>query len=154
MKKYICSILFLTFAFINFSYGQGQTHVITLEVQTQQIAKPDLEPFCSFGQDQSISNEDFLIEVEPGDIIRWNAVSADAPGTDVVQITGINHASGANFFGAPGLNNNGQGNFVMGFINSGNPGEIQKYDIRFKVFNNGVQRNGTFIIDPKIKIKN
>lgn len=129
------------------------THVITLNVETQQIVNPEIDEFCNFGQAEDTENKDFTIEANVGDVIMWKGVSSDAPSTDAVKIVSIDHESGTNFFGTGSLDNNGQ-DFVLGVIKSGNAGEEQKYTLRFTVFNGTSQRNGIFVIDPKIKILN
>jgi hypothetical protein len=149
-------ISILTFALNQQSYAQGETHTITLNVNTAQVAAQNLSATSNFGQAAGIANEDFTLEVNVGDIIVWNGSPTAAVQTDAVKITSIDLdiESGINFFGSEKLtpNNQSQG-VVLGIITSGNPGEVQKYSITFEVMNEGVSR-GSFTIDPKIQVKN
>lgn len=130
-----------------------EVHTITLFVNTAELSPQNTETQCNFGQPEGTSNEDFTIQVRLGDIIVWKGVSTNAPGTDLVSITAINHEGGVNVFGKNVLNGNGQEpEMVTGIIVQGAPGDEEKYKVSFKVFNNGTQRNGTFHIDPKIQV--
>ncbi|MCZ6898934.1 MAG: hypothetical protein O7F74_01720, partial [Bacteroidetes bacterium] len=85
------------FSLSSASYGQ-ETHTITLNVNTAEIANPNIGQFCNFGQPSTITNENFTIEVNVGDIVVWKGVSSSSPGTDEVKITAINHVGGKNVF--------------------------------------------------------
>lgn len=147
-----CAMLTLA---ANTAYCQSLTHTIVFNVNTGTIANPDLSGACNFGQAAGVSNEDYTIEVNVGDIIVWKGVSTNAPGTDEVRITTITYETGANLMGESTLRDSNQTpGIVIGRVNAGNPGDVQKYSITFKVFNSGVRRNGTFTIDPKIQIQN
>lgn len=142
----------LVLFFSSFSYGQ-ETHTITLYVNTAEVTSQNTAEQCNFGQAEGISNEDFTIQVKKGDIIVWKAVSINAPESDMVSVTAINHEGGVNIFNKNVLLGNGQSpEVVTGTVVQGAPGDEEKYKISFKVFNNGEQRNGTFHIDPKIQI--
>jgi hypothetical protein len=132
------------------SYGQN-VHTITLQVDTDQIVKSNINAVCNFGQAQSISNEDFTLIVAQGDTVKWEGVSSSASDMDEVEITGINHEGGARIFGKNKLN--GDGGMVAGVVTHGREGDEEKYKVSFKVYNNGVKRNGTFHIDPKLRVK-
>ena len=149
--------ILITIAFLSFSnttFGQLE-HIITLNVDTGRIVKPDLNMYCNFGQEEEISNEDFTITVNVGDTIIWQGVSLNAPETDIVNITSINHHGGTNIFGVNILHGNEESPelVVAEVLNStvGEDKKTYKYTIKFTVLNNGVKRNGTFQIDPKIK---
>lgn len=127
--------------------------VVTLYVDTARVAKPDVNPYCNFGQAPEIANEDFTIEVKVGDTVTWEGVSANAPSTDVVNIVSINHEGGKNVFGKNILKGDGQSpEKVTGKVLYKTAGSDYKYKISFTVLNNGVKRNGTFHIDPKIRV--
>lgn len=129
------------------------THTITLFVNTAEVTSQNTGAQCNFGQAPGIPNEEFTIQVKPGDIIVWKGVSANAPETDIVNITAINHEGGVNVFDKNVLRGNGQTpEVVIGHVVQGAPGDEEKYSLSFKVTNNGVKRNGTFRIDPKIQI--
>ncbi|MBL7872306.1 MAG: hypothetical protein JNM78_11880 [Cyclobacteriaceae bacterium] len=147
------SILLMVSALVAFnflSYGQV-THTIILHVDTGVIQNSNVDQVCNFGQDASISNRNYSIVVEVGDIVKWIGVSSSSPNTDQVEITSINHEGGARVFGKNVLN--GTKGVVVGTVTDGKKGNEEKYKISFKVKNNGTNRNGTFSIDPKIIIK-
>ena len=74
--------------------------------------------------------------------------------SDDVSIVSINHEGGTNIFNQNRLRgNSAYPERVIGTVVSGNVGEFIKYKISFIVYNNGVKRQGTFNIDPKIIIK-
>lgn len=133
----------------NVSFSQT-VHTITLNVATGLIENTNVDEVCNFGQDQSIANRDFSITVKKGDTVKWVGVSSDSSG-DKVEITGINHEGGVRIFGKNKLNDTD--GIVIGVVSDGKPGDEEKYKLSFKVFNNGVKRNGTFHIDPKIKVQ-
>jgi len=142
----------LLFSFLAIQAQEPQTVVVTLNVNTGQIDKQNLPTTCNFGQPQNISNEDFTIEVNVGDIIIWQGVSSSAPETDIVEITKIKRAKGKNIFDKeellPGENKKISGKALSKTTTE----DIYKYDISFTVTNNGKKRNGTFHIDPKIMV--
>lgn len=143
-------LMFMAFSTLCISQ---RTHTITLFVNTAEVTSQNTGVQCSFGQTQGISNEDYTIRVKKGDIVVWKGVSTNAPDTDIINITAINHEGGVNVFNQNVLKGNGQTpEVVTGTVVQGAPGDEEKYKISFKVLNNGVQRNGTFHIDPKIQI--
>ncbi|MEQ8302698.1 MAG: AidA/PixA family protein [Cyclobacteriaceae bacterium] len=124
---------------------------ITLYVDTSQIDNRNVDSACNFGQDPGISNREFTVDVNLGDTITWEGVSANAPSTDTVSIESINHEGGKNVFGQNVLR--GSGGIVSGTAQyRTDGGEKYKYKISFKVTNNGSNRNGMFHIDPKIAV--
>lgn len=133
---------------------QGQNIVITLNVHTDTIDKKDVNASCNFGQEEGIPNEEFTVAANIGDTITWQGVSVNAPGTDIVNISSINHEGGKNVFGQNILQ--GDRNTprrVTGKVQFASPqGEDYKYKISFTVSNGNKQRNGTFHIDPKIQV--
>jgi hypothetical protein len=127
--------------------------IVTLYVDTAGISKPDVNPYCNFGQPPEIANEDFTIDVQIGDTVTWEGVSANAPSTDVVNIVSINHEGGKNVFGRNILKGDGENpEQVTGEVLYRTEGSDYKYKISFTVYNNGVKRNGVFHIDPKIRV--
>jgi len=146
--------------FIVTSCNQCQSakeHTITLNVNTAQIVKPNINDYCDFGQDSNISNEDYTIKAKVGDIITWKGLTSTEG--DVVNIVSINHIGGKNIFGKTNLKGNGEdpelvvGKVLNSTYDKGNKKhDLYKYTIKFTVINNGVQRNGTFHIDPKIQV--
>ena len=132
------------------SFAQ-ETVVITLNVNTGQIDNKNLASTCNFGQDDGISNEDYTVVVNVGDNIVWEGVSTSSE-DDIVNITMIKYVGGKNIFGKDlGPDGNDPKQKVRGKVLSSTDGNAYKYDISFTVINNGVKRNGTFHIDPKIQ---
>jgi hypothetical protein len=132
---------------------ENDTHYITLNVDTATITKQNTDSTCNFGQENDASNEDYTIYVNVGDTIIWEGVSSISE-NDKVNITAINYRGQPNIFGQNHLNGNGQDpEQVEGTVVTGNAGTEVKYTISFKVLNDGVKRNGTYKIDPKIIIR-
>lgn len=130
------------------------THEITLFVATGSIDQSNLDQSCNFGQATGVSNRDYTIEVQLGDVVIWKGVSSSAPDTDEVQITAINHEGGARVFGKNVLKDTKSNpGVVQATVTEGKAGDEEKYKVQFRVFNNGQKRKGTFNIDPKIQIK-
>ncbi len=152
MKTTVSSMLFIAsiMLFASSTLLAQQTHTITLNVNTEEVRKPNASESCDFGQDPDISNEDFTIEANVGDTIIWEGVSSNAPDTDVVNIISINHEGGKNVFSQNVIRGDGQ--TVTAVVENGDEGDEDKYAISFTVLNNGRKRNGMFRIDPKIKI--
>ncbi len=153
--QFLIAISFLSFS--NSMHAQLE-HIITLNVDTGNIVKHEVNQYCDFGQEDGVSNEDFTITANIGDTIVWQGISSSAPDTDIVNITSINHHGGTNIFGVNTLKGNGETpELVIGEVLNTTVGENKKtykYTIKFKVLNNGVKRNGTFQIDPKIFVGN
>ena len=131
-----------------------EVHEIVLQVNTREIENPDINRSCTFGQAADTANEDYTITARVGDTIVWSGVSSDAPSEDRVEIRTINHRGdreGRDIFGSNLLR--GENGVVRGVIlNSTAGGPDYKYNLQFRVFNNGNRRGGNFNIDPKIKV--
>jgi len=128
--------------------------VITLEVNTADIENPNVNDFCNFmGQDPGVSNEDYTIEANLGDIIIWRGVSTSSP-DHTVEIRAINHQGnqgGRDIFGSNKLS--GENGEVRGTIlHRTEAGTDYKYKIQFRVYIDGRKKGGTFNIDPKIRV--
>lgn len=146
----VLGILFNTNCFSQ----ESETYYITLNVDTSTINSQNESSVSNFGQEEGISNEDFTISVRKGDTIIWLGESTSSS-DDVVNITSINYEGGKNIFSQNRLKGNGQvPELVVGTVVNGDVGEFIKYKISFKVLNNGNRRGGTYMIDPKIQIKN
>jgi hypothetical protein len=136
------------------SSAPPETHVITLNVDTGKIDNRNVDNVSDFGQPENVPNQEFTIDVNVGDIVLWKGVSSNAPDTDLVMIEAINHEGGVNVFDRNVLKDTPQNpGVVVGTIKKGKSGDVEKYKISFKIFNAGVQRNGTFHIDPKIIVR-
>lgn len=127
--------------------------IVTLNVDTGQIDKKDASASCNFGQEEGISNEEYTIVVNVGDVITWVGISSSSPETDVVDITKIKYVKGKNIFGKDlDTKDTGKQKKISAKVLASTAVEgIYKYDISFTVTNNGAKRNGTFHIDPKIQ---
>lgn len=127
--------------------------IVTLKVDTGKIDKGNTSASCNFGQEAGISNEEFTIVVNVGDTVTWRGVSSSSPETDVVNITKIKYVRGKNIFGKDlDTKDTGKNQKISAKVLSSTVTEgTYKYDISFTVTNNGVKRNGTFHIDPKIQ---
>jgi hypothetical protein len=131
----------------------NKQHLITLYVDTSQITNNTVNQFSNFGQTDGSSNENYTTTVNVGDIITWRGVSTSSD-DDVVNITAIKHENGNDIFSKNRLpGNGGDPEIVVGLVlNLAPEGTEYKYKISFTVKNNGVQRNGVFHIDPKIRV--
>ena len=124
---------------------------VTLTVNTAEIAKPDVDDYCSFGQ-SSGTNEDYTTVANVGDTITWQGASSSSV-TDVVNIVSINYTGDSNIFGQNVIQgNNGDPETVSATVQNNTGGEDEIYTINFTVYNGTDQRNGQFSIDPKISI--
>ena len=137
------AILLLSFS-IN-SYGQAQTHTVILHVNTAEITNQNISTTCNFGQEEGISNEEFTIEVNVGDIIIWQGVSSTSD-TDVVDITKIKYERGTNVFNIDEIDGIST---VVGTVLRPTGNQDNKYKISFKINGTGA----TYAIDPKVIVK-
>jgi hypothetical protein len=125
------------------------SHTITLHVDTGNIDQQNIDAYCNFGQASGLSNEDFTTYAEKGDKIIWGGVSSSSSGTDQVKIKKIKYKRGPKILNKLELTGEKS---VVGKVKKGNIGDTVEYSIQFIVINNGVKRNGTFTIDPKIQV--
>ena len=138
---------------LGFKKSPPENVVITLYVNTAQIDSRNVNASCNFGQEAGISNEEFTTDVNLGDSVTWQGVSANAPSTDVVNIVSINHEGGKNVFDENVLKSSGTPEKVTAIAKQRTAGgEKFKYKISFTVTNNGSKRNGMFHIDPKLDV--
>lgn len=131
------------------AYSQ-RTITVTLKVNTASITSSTTDKYSNFGQAAGVSNKNYTIHAKKGDIIRWVGVSTSSS-KDVVEIVSINHEGGARVFGKNVLQ--GSNGVVTGVVTSQRNGDTEKYQVAFRVKNNGVARGGLYLIDPKIVIK-
>ena len=135
----------------------GSIHEITLYVNTSEITQGTIDKYASFRQPYYITNEEYTTYVEEGDIVIWRGVSLTDT-LDIVNIVRIQHEAGRKLLGKNVIQGNGgEPEMVVGLVRDAPEGEVmgpkeEKYKIMFDVYNNGVKRNGTFQIDPKLKI--
>jgi hypothetical protein len=149
-------ITIILFSFIQKSHAQ-ENHIITLYVNTDEILKPNVNPYCDFGQTDGSSNENYTITANIGYTIIWRGKSTSSS-EDRVNITSINHRGGKNVFDRNVINGNGadpeevMGTILYTTIDKKGKKDLYKYTIKFTVYNNGVKRNGMFQIDPKLRV--
>lgn len=135
----------------------GSVHEIILYVNTSEITQGTIAQYASFRQPYYITNEEYTTYVEEGDIVIWRGVSLTDT-LDVVNIVRIQHEAGRELLGKNVIQGNGgEPELVVGLIKDVPDDEImgpkeEKYKIMFEVYNDGVKRNGTFQIDPKLEI--
>lgn len=146
-------VLFTVVFVIAYSVAAQDTVTVTLNVDTTNLNNQNVDESCDFGQPFDIPNEEFTIEVGIDDTVVWEGLSSTSD-TDVVEIVSIKHENGPKFFNFNSNNElGGSSGKVRGRIVRGQPGQIEKYTIRFRVFRNGRRVGGTYKIDPKIVIK-
>lgn len=147
------SMMFLAFSSVAYSQGNGlQTIAVTLNVNTADIDSTNLATTCNFGQAAGISNEDFTINARMGTLIIWDGLSSNNAAQDKVEILAVTHNNGTNVLGQGQINSAAHTpGIVFGRVNNGQAGNLQKYDLTFRILNNGVVQ-GTYTIDPKIQI--
>lgn len=143
----------ITFLFLSvFSFGQ-QTHVITLNVDTENLTMENVasDAISSFTAEntqieKASPPEDFTIVVPDGSTVVWQAVSSSSS-EDKVDIVKIMREKGPRILISDEVMGKANGT-ASSVINKRLLNNPMKYKIFFKV-------NGTgpvYVIDPKIKI--
>lgn len=128
-----------------------ETHSIKLNVDTVLLTEDNIDEMCDFGQDETISNKEYMIEAALGDIIIWTGVSTSSQ-FDKVHIKAISYDSGVRIFSGNLRDYRRNPGYIKGIITRGAIGDVNKYKITFEILNNDGRSSGTFQIDPKIKI--
>lgn len=146
-KSIFNTSLFLLMFSTSLFYAQT-THTIVLTCDPSEITEENVNEVCSFGQDSSIPNKDFTIEVNTKDVIVWRGMSSDSNYS--LKLKSINYKKGVDVFDEPVLRDNR--GIVSAVVLKGQPGDEEKYDISFRVYKNGSRIPGKFTIDPRIKI--
>lgn len=130
----------------------GQTHVITLHVDTSNltvdnVSSDSISYFSAPTAQVDVPSppEDFEITVDDGATIIWEGASFSNP-DDTVDIIMIKRQRGPKIFSSDDIPGNGS---VQAKIINNTPDDAFKYKILFKV--NGAGR--TYKIDPKIRVK-
>lgn len=134
-------------------YSQTNSRTITLTCNTAIINSSNFNnhSVCNFGQPSSISNEDYLEQVQRGTAITWEGMSSSDP-NDEVNILWIKKDGRNNFFNKRKIRGDGQPNEkVRATVSKGDEGQEMKYAIKFKVKRGG-STVGNFVIDPKLQI--
>ena len=122
-------------------------NTITLYVKTDKIDDTNKDTTCNFKQPDSVSNENFTTLVHLGDEITW--VGESSIEGDLVEIKLIKRDKGDRILKKKRYSGDTK---VAGKVRSyGNKDDVEKYLIRFTVYNNGIKR-GKYEIDPKLQI--
>ncbi|SDG64791.1 hypothetical protein [Psychroflexus sediminis] len=125
------------------------THTITLTCDTTNITRDNVNQVCSFGQQANVSNVDFTTYVNVGDVVVWEGQASNAESS--VELHSINYQGGQNVFDQNVIND--VDGIVTGTVAQGQPGDVEKYSLKFRVYRNGSQLPGIFEIDPRIRIQ-
>jgi len=131
--------------------AQGNPIKIDLMVNTQEINQGNINKMSHFGQPNDISNEEYTIDVKMGDMVIWKAKSETGNG-DHVYIKAIIYEDGTSLFKNKRLTDNNTPGAVVGIIVNGNPGDFEKYTIKFEVVKRGQKSGDIYRIDPKLKL--
>lgn len=151
-KEFKLRLLILILGLFSMSViSAQQTHTIVLTCDTTDITKENVNKVCSFGQESGITNEEFTLDADIGDIIVWKGVAKNSNLPSSIELSQVNHEGGENVFGRNTLKDD-EG-IITGEIVQGEPGDEEKYNLKFKVYVDGRKVNGTFMIDPRIKIR-
>lgn len=129
------------------------SHIITLYVDTENITNQTVAEHSDFGQEDGVSNEEYLVTVNLGDTIIWKGVPKSIE-TDVVNITSINYQGGSRAFDSNVLRGNGETpETVTGVTTQVTERNNNfKYVVKFTVIHNGEKKPGTFQIDPELRV--
>jgi len=127
------------------------THTVILTCDTSNITKENVNEVCNFGQGRGVSNKDYTISVNLGDVILWRGIAINERLSSSLKIKEVTYQEGKNVFGEDTLKD--RGGLVSGEVIQGRAGDEEKYNIHFIVYVGGHQVNGPFVIDPKIKIR-
>lgn len=125
------------------------THSIILTCDTNNITRDNVNEVCSFGQESDVSNVDFTTDVNVGDIVVWEGEASNVESS--VELHSINYQGGQNVFGQNVIND--VDGIVTGTVAQGQPGDVEKYSLKFRVYRNGSRLPGIFEIDPRIRIR-
>jgi len=150
--KNLITVLLLSLFFIPFySNAQGRKIEIVLTVDVDNINKNNIDETCSFGQPKEVSNEEFTTDVQIGDQVKWKIVRKEGS-KGSAKLQKFKHDKGKKFFNKDSIPQS-SGN-IKGVINegAGEPGEVEKYSLEFKVKKKGENRWETYSIDPKLKL--
>ncbi len=153
MKKYayvtlLCALLLLV---PGTDLLAQATHEITLKVNTANFDKSNPAASCAFEAGEGtivlVANppQDFMIQAEVGDTIRWRGVSTNQTGVSV-QIRKIKYARGVNIF--PQSEIDGENTVQATITKGGTRNDDYKYIISFKINDTG----SMYHIDPKIRV--
>ncbi|MBL7473365.1 hypothetical protein [Robertkochia sediminum] len=155
-NRYFWMLLFCLTLGTNVLMAQA-TETVTLYVDTDRLQNNtpanEVNNYCNFGQDPSISNEDYLIEVNVGDVVNWRGVANN--GVDIVNIEKIIVQGGPNPFPADRdeLDGGGDGGRVVSVQMARATGnETCKYMVKFSIQRGDAPVARIFDIDPRLRV--
>lgn len=130
---------------------------ITLNVDTNNVKRSNLDTTCNFGQADTIANKDYLSVIKLGDSIVWQGLSSVAGSTDIVNIKRIKHDRGTKVFGGKDLYGKKTANEKNDKVhgkpqNVTQPNKDYKYKIKFTVYDSDGNKKGEYQIDPKLQV--
>lgn len=127
-----------------------ELHTITLYVNTSALVQDrDVNQYANFGQEAGISNEDYTVLVNLNDDIEWVGVSSSDPDTDQVYITKIKYENKEKLLNCDDID----GEIVVkAKVTKGKGGDEEKYTLHFKIVSPANPQNGSFNIDPILRI--
>jgi len=125
--------------------------IINLEVDTENIDENNIDETATFGQASEIKNKDFTLDVKIGDVIIWKGSATPGSG-GLVRIKLFKHDEGVKLLGAGRISEQNGTGVVVGKVQEGTPGDIEKYSIKFEVRKRGSQTWTEYTIDPKLKL--
>ncbi|MGI9531560.1 hypothetical protein [Lutimonas sp.] len=134
-----------------------KSHHVILYVDTENIVPGNEDNCCWLGwpKNDHQKNKDWYTYVDPGEYITWIGLSISSP-NDIVNITSISHEKKSNVFGKTILHGNGESpEKVIGTVQNDTDDENEQYMISFTVSNgnNGGLRNGSYRVDPEIRVR-
>lgn len=140
--------IFILSLFIQNLYAQDHP-IINLEVDTENINENNIDETATFGQPSETKNKDFTLEVKIGDVIIWQGTSTSGSG-GVVRLKLFKHEEGIKLLGTGRISD--QNGVIVGKVQAGTPGDVEKYTLKFEVKKRGSQTWTEYSIDPKLKL--
>ena len=144
-------ILFLGAILFSINLSAQENKMITLEVDTENINKDNIEETATFGQPAETRNKDFSVDVKRGDVIIWQGKATPSSG-GLVSIKLFKHEDGIELLGTNRIKDQNDAGVIVGKVQEGAPGDIEKYTLRFQVKKRGSQNWDTYEIDPKLMV--
>lgn len=149
--KTVLFVLFICTVFFNLSLYAQSNRIIKLEVDTENITIDNIEETATFGQPSETKNKDFTLDVNIGDVIIWQGSSTPSSG-GLVKIRLFKHEDGIELLGERRIRDTDDTGVVVGKVVQGDPGDVEKYTLRFEIRKRGSQTWESFEIDPKLQI--
>jgi predicted RNA-binding protein len=109
----------------------------------------DKYEYVNFGQDRSISNKDYTLEVALNDEIEWVGVSSSSPETDIVFIKEIAFKKGEKILNKDLLRGEKE---IRGKVDKGKKEDREFYSIYFEFLSKSNPSKKRFKIDPILRI--